>query len=100
VPRHVGHGKVNSNCFDNSETIAVSMATNVTVHMTQGNDLLAVWYLLHAQIYTSCKGKRSCLHQKNSVWLRTGLTCHFTRLSIHNVTVQLSVLETLLTWKS
>ena len=43
VPTHVGHGKVNSNCFDNSETIAVSMATNVTVHMTQGNDLLAVW---------------------------------------------------------
>ena len=43
VPRHVGHGKVNSNCFDNSETITVSMATNVTVHMTQGNDLLAVW---------------------------------------------------------
>ena len=44
VPTHVGHGKVNSNCLDNSETITVSMATNVCdVCMTQGNDLLAVW---------------------------------------------------------
>ena len=37
---HVGHGKVNINCFENSETIAVSMATHVTVHdvhMTQWN---------------------------------------------------------------
>ena len=28
---HVGHGKVNSNCFHNSETIAISIAINVTV---------------------------------------------------------------------
>ena len=31
VSMHVGHGKVNSNCFPNSETIAIFMATNVTV---------------------------------------------------------------------
>ena len=28
---HVGYGKVDSNCFDKSETGAISMATDVTV---------------------------------------------------------------------
>ena len=37
----MGYGKVNSNCFDNSETIAVSMAmidvAAFDVHLTQAN---------------------------------------------------------------
>ena len=39
-----------SNCFDNSETIAVSMVTNLTVrdvYMTQWNNLSLMQYLLH-----------------------------------------------------
>ena len=52
----MGHGEVesncfhSSNCFDNSETIAVSMVTNLTVHdvcMTQWNNLSLMQYLLH-----------------------------------------------------
>ena len=39
--RHVRHDKVNSNCFDNREIIAVCIAMNVTAHsphVTQRND--------------------------------------------------------------
>ena len=50
-------------CFDNSEYIAVSMATYVTahdVHVTQRNAL--PFAIFAAQIYTSRKRRSSCLH--------------------------------------
>ena len=51
---HVGHGKVNSNCFNNSETITTYMAmidvAAFDVCFTQE------WFVCNAQIYTSREG--------------------------------------------
>ena len=72
VGSHVGHSKVmrncylNSNCFDNSETMAAS------------GEWLACNKVLATQIYISGEGKHSCLHQNSSAWL----ILSFTRLWI------------------
>ena len=68
VGSHVGHGKVNSscyhnsNCFDNSETTAASMATMW---------LCVTWGVIYLQCrYTNLhqsRLKRSCLHGNGSI---------------------------------
>ena len=68
--RFVGHGKVNSNCFqssscfDNREIIAISIAMNVTAHsqrMTQRNDFLVIPFLLHKSTPVAKESVNVCI---------------------------------------